>query len=70
MQLHRRIHVRHVKQCYLTAARNVWRTNLLSILPKSRRQLVCVKPLLQRRSTKSVYHNVLLELKLQECYDY
>ena len=39
MQLHRRIHVRHVKQCYLIAARNVWRINLLNILPKSRRQL-------------------------------
>ena len=42
---------------------------LLGFLFKKIR-VVCVKPLLQRRSTKSVYHNVLLELKLQECYDY
>ena len=44
--------------------------NLLSILPKSRPRLVLVKPWLQRRSTKSMYHNIILELKLQDRYDY
>ena len=39
------------------AFRNIWRYSLSSILPKSRQQLACVKPWLQRRSTKSVYHN-------------
>ena len=43
--------------------------NLLSILPKSRRRLLLVKPWLQRRSTKSIYHNIILELKLDR-YDY
>ena len=33
-------------------------TNHLSILPKSRQQLVWVKPWLQQRSTKIVYHNI------------
>ena len=43
--------------------------NLLSILPKSRRRLLLVKPWLQRRSTKSIYHHIILELKLDR-YDY
>ena len=42
----------------------------LSILPKSRWQLVWVKPWLQSRSTKSVYHNIISELKLLDCSDY
>ena len=44
--------------------------NLFSILPKSRRRLLWVKPWLQRRSAKSVYHNIISELKLQDRYDY
>ena len=44
--------------------------NLLSILPKSIGQLVWVKPWLQHRSTKSVHHNIILKLKLQDCHDY
>lgn len=44
--------------------------NILSILPKSRRCLVLVKSWLRRRSTKSVNHNIMSELKLQDCYDY
>ena len=44
--------------------------NLLSIHPKSRRRLVWVKPWLQCRATKSVYHNIISELKLQDRYDY
>ena len=44
--------------------------NLLSVLPKSRRRLVWVKPWLQRTSTKSVYHNIISGLKLQDHYDY
>ena len=44
--------------------------DLLSIPPKSRRRLVWVKPQLQWRSTKSVYHNTISELKLRDCYDY
>ena len=44
--------------------------NLFSILPKSRRCLLWVKPWLQRRSAKSVYHNIISELKLQDRYDY
>ena len=44
--------------------------SLFSILPKSRRQLLWVKSGLQRKSTKSVYHNILSELKLRDCYDY
>ena len=45
-------------------------TGLLSILPKSKRQLVWVKPWLQGRSTKTAYHNIISELKLQDHYDY
>ena len=29
-----------------------------------------VKPWLQRRSTKSVYHNIISEQELQDRYDY
>ena len=45
-------------------------TNLLSILPKLSFQLERVKHWLQRRSTKSVYYNIISELKLQDHYDY
>ena len=45
-------------------------TNLLSILPKLSCQLERVKHWLQRRSTKSVYYNIMSELKLQDHYDY
>ena len=38
-------------------------TNLFSTLPRSRRQLVLVKPWLQCRSAKTVYHNIISELK-------
>ena len=44
--------------------------NFLSILPKSRRQLVWVEPWLQRRSTRCVYQNLISELNLQKRYDY
>ena len=45
-------------------------TNLLNFLPKSRPQSVLVKPWLQSRLTKSVYHNTILQLKLQDPCDY
>ena len=45
-------------------------TNVLSILPKPTWQLVWVKPGLKRRSTKSVYQNIISKLKLQDRYDY
>ena len=45
-------------------------TNLLSILPKLSCQLERVKHWLQCRSTKSVYCNIISELKLQDHYDY
>ena len=44
--------------------------NLLSILSKSRWQLVWVKPWLKCKSTKSVYDNITLELKPQDCCNY
>ena len=44
--------------------------NLLRILPKSRCQSVRVKPWLQCRSTESVYHSVISELKQQGRYGY
>ena len=44
-------------------------TNTLIILTKSWCQLVCVKPWLQRRSTKSACPNIISELKLQDSYD-
>ena len=38
--------------------------NIFSTLPKSRRQIAWVKPWLQCRSTKSVYHKIISKLKL------
>ena len=43
-------------------------TNLLSVLPKSQRQSMWVKPWLQRRSTKNVYHSIISEPKLQDSF--
>ena len=42
-------------------------TSLLNALQRSRQQLMWVKPWLQCRSTKSVYH---ILTKLQDCYGY
>ena len=39
---------------------------VLSILPKSRQILLWVKPWLQCKSIKSVYRDIILELKLQD----
>ena len=45
-------------------------TNLLSILPKPVRKLMWLKPWFQSRSTKSVYHNIIPEPRLQDRDDY
>ena len=44
-------------------------TNLLSILPNQDGRK-CGLPWLQCRSTESVYHNIMLELKLQDHSNY
>ena len=54
----------------LIASRSVGKTNFLSNFLRSRQQLLSGKLWLQGRSTKSVCHNIISELKLQDRYNY
>ena len=45
-------------------------TNVQIILPISRGQIVWIKPWLQRKSAKNVYHKIVLEVKLTNRCDY
>ena len=44
--------------------------HLIDVLPKSRRRRIWVKDWLLRRSRKSVYYNIVSELRLTDRYEY